>query len=59
MHTNNIQDWNISRQLWGQQIPFFMVTEEDFVVAETIEEALKLAQAKTLTSHLSLLTSRC
>ncbi len=46
----NITDWNISRQLWwGQQIPAYYYGEgkEDFVVAETIEEALKLAQEKT------------
>ncbi len=46
----NIRDWNISRQLWwGQQIPAYYYGEgkEDFVVAETIEEALKLAQEKT------------
>jgi valyl-tRNA synthetase len=55
---NNIRDWNISRQLWwGQQIPayFYGDGKEDFVVAETIEEALKLAQAKT--SNASLLIS--
>jgi valyl-tRNA synthetase len=48
---NNIRDWNISRQLWwGQQIPayFYGDGKEDFVVAENIEEALKLARAKTL-----------
>ena len=47
----NIRDWNISRQLWwGQQIPAYYYGEgkEDFVVAETIEEALKLAREKTL-----------
>lgn len=46
----NIRDWNISRQLlWGQQIPayFYGDGKEDFVVAETIEEALKKAIAKT------------
>ncbi|GGK26584.1 valine--tRNA ligase [Yeosuana aromativorans] len=46
----NIRDWNISRQLlWGQQIPayYFGDGTDDFVVAETIEEALKLAQDKT------------
>ncbi|MFP4845315.1 valine--tRNA ligase [Winogradskyella sp. PE311] len=46
----NIRDWNISRQLlWGQQIPayFYGDGKEDFVVAETSEEALKLAQKKT------------
>ena len=46
----NVRDWNVSRQLWwGQQIPayFYGDGKEDFVVAETIEEALKLAQEKT------------
>ncbi len=46
----NIRDWNISRQLWwGQQIPayFFGDGENDFVVAETIEEALVLAKEKS------------
>jgi len=46
----NIRDWNISRQLWwGQQIPAFYYGdgENDFVVAETIEEALALAKEKT------------
>ncbi len=55
---NNIRDWNISRQLWwGQQIPayFYGDGKEDFVVAENIEEALKLAQDKT--SNFQLLTS--
>ncbi|SDQ74357.1 valyl-tRNA synthetase [Chryseobacterium soldanellicola] len=46
----NIRDWNISRQLWwGQQIPAFYYGdgENDFVVAENIEEALELAKQKT------------
>ncbi len=46
----NIRDWNISRQLlWGQQIPayYFGDGEEDYVIAETAEEALKLAREKT------------
>ncbi len=46
----NIRDWNISRQLWwGQQIPayFFGDGENDFVVAETIEQALVLAKQKS------------
>ena len=46
----NIRDWNISRQLWwGQQIPAYYYGEgnDEFVVAENIEEALKLAQEKT------------
>ncbi|WP_435624987.1 valine--tRNA ligase [Flagellimonas sp.] len=45
----NIRDWNISRQLWwGQQIPayYYGNGKEDFVVAETPEEALKMAQSK-------------
>ncbi|UQB68647.1 valine--tRNA ligase [Epilithonimonas zeae] len=46
----NVHDWNISRQLWwGQQIPAFYygAGENDFVVAENIEDAVKLAQEKT------------
>jgi len=46
----NIRDWNISRQLWwGQQIPAYYYGDgkEDFVVAESKEEALKLAQERT------------
>ena len=52
----NIRDWNISRQLWwGQQIPayFYGDGKEDFVVAETIEEALELAKVKTANSNLT------
>lgn len=46
----NIRDWNISRQLWwGQQIPAYYYGDgkEDFVVAESPEEALALARVKT------------
>ena len=53
----NIRDWNISRQLlWGQQIPayFYGDGKEDFVVAETAEEALIKAQEKTGNSNLLL-----
>ena len=52
----NIRDWNISRQLWwGQQIPAFYYGdgENDFVVAETIEEALELAKQKTNNDQLA------
>ena len=46
----NIKDWCISRQLWwGHRIPayyFDNADKKDFVVAETAEEALKLAQEK-------------
>ncbi len=51
----NIRDWNISRQLlWGQQIPAFYYGDgkEDFVVAETLDDALKLAQEKTNDANL-------
>ncbi|MEN4762002.1 valine--tRNA ligase [Chryseobacterium sp. C39-AII1] len=53
----NIRDWNISRQLWwGQQIPAFYYGdgENDFVVAETIEEALELAKQKTNNDQLTI-----
>lgn len=53
----NIRDWNISRQLWwGQQIPAFYYGdgENDFVVAETIEEALELAREKSQNSNLQI-----
>lgn len=51
----NIRDWNVSRQLWwGQQIPayYYGDGENDFVVAENIDEALKLAKLKTQNSAL-------
>ena len=53
----NIRDWNISRQLWwGQQIPayFYGPGKEDFVVAESIEDALKLAKEKTNIASLEI-----
>lgn len=46
----NVHDWNISRQLlWGHQIPawYYGSGKKHFVVAENVEEALKLAQEKT------------
>ncbi|MBU2973688.1 valine--tRNA ligase [Zobellia sp. B3R18] len=52
----NIRDWNISRQLWwGQQIPafYFGDGQEDFVVAETKTDALKLAQEKSGNANLT------
>ncbi|MGE6398080.1 valine--tRNA ligase [Chryseobacterium scophthalmum] len=57
----NIRDWNISRQLWwGQQIPAFYYGdgENDFVVAETIEDALALAKEKTRNPELETLNLR-
>jgi len=53
----NIRDWNISRQLWwGQQIPAFYFGDgkDDFVVAETIEEALTLSRKRTNNDNLQL-----
>ncbi len=53
----NVRDWNISRQLWwGQQIPayFYGDGKEDFVVAESIAEALILAQEKTKNDQLTV-----
>ncbi len=52
----NVRDWNISRQLWwGQQIPayYFGDSKEDFVVAETVEEALIRARNKSGNDTLS------
>ena len=54
---NNIRDWNISRQLWwGQQIPAYYYGDgkEDFVVAESKEEALELAKTKTGNANLTV-----
>ena len=44
----NIKDWCISRQLWwGHRIPAWYLPEGGYVVAETPEQALELARAKT------------
>ncbi len=53
----NIRDWNISRQLWwGHQIPayYYGTAKNDFVVAESPEEALVLAQTKSGNSDLKI-----
>ena len=45
----NIKDWCVSRQLWwGHRIPawYFGEGEDDFVVAKTLDEALKVATKK-------------
>lgn len=43
----NIKDWNISRQLyWGHRLPVYYLPDGSFVVAETQEEALTLAQKR-------------
>ena len=49
---SNIQDWCISRQLWwGHRIPAYYLSEpnaevEEFVVANSLEEAIQLASQK-------------
>ncbi|WP_038032934.1 valine--tRNA ligase [Thermonema rossianum] len=51
----NVRDWCISRQLWwGHRIPayYYGEGENDFVVAETIEEAVALAREKSGNPHL-------
>jgi valyl-tRNA synthetase len=53
----NIRDWNISRQLWwGHQIPAYFYGEglEDYVVAESKEEALVKAKEITKNNALGL-----
>ena len=57
----NIKDWCISRQLWwGHRIPAYYFTtadgKKDVAVAETAEEALKLAQRKNAALTLTDLT---
>ena len=43
----NIKDWCVSRQLWwGQQIPAYFYEGNKYVVAESKQEALALAQKK-------------
>jgi len=52
----NIHDWNISRQLWwGHRIPaYYYNKQKDFVVANTIEEALQLAKQQSGNSVLTI-----
>ena len=51
----NIKDWCISRQLWwGHRIPAYYLPEGGFVVAETPEEALRLAIEQTGNTSLSM-----
>lgn len=52
----NIREWPISRQLWwGQRIPAYYYNEEnDYVIAENIEEALGKAKKKSGDSNLTV-----
>ena len=52
----NVKDWCISRQLWwGHRIPAFYIDgTNEFVVAKTAEEALKLAIEKTGKQNLTV-----
>ncbi|MBO7188167.1 MAG: valine--tRNA ligase [Tidjanibacter sp.] len=51
----NIKDWCISRQLWwGHRIPAYFLPAGGYVVAETAEEALELARAKSGNSELQM-----
>lgn len=52
----NVRDWNISRQLWwGHQIPAYYYGDgkEDFVVAESADEALQLAKEQSGNANLT------
>jgi len=52
----NVRDWCISRQLWwGHRIPayFYGTGDDDFVVAESLDEALHLARDKSGNPNLS------
>ena len=52
----NIKDWCISRQLWwGQRIPAYYLPKGGYVVAETAEKALELAQQKDASLTMAVL----
>jgi valyl-tRNA synthetase len=43
----NVRDWCISRQLWwGHRIPAYYLPDGQYVVAESADEALKIAREK-------------
>ncbi len=50
----NIRDWNVSRQVWwGHQMPVWYVPTGEPIVAETEEEALRLAREAYATTELT------
>ncbi len=50
----NVRDWCVSRQLWwGHRIPAYFYNGNDFVVAETIEEAVEKAREVSGDSKIS------
>lgn len=50
----NVRDWCVSRQLWwGHRIPAYFYNGNDFVVAETIEEAVGKARKESGNASLS------
>lgn len=51
----NIKDWCISRQLWwGHRIPVYYLPDGGYVVAQSAQEALKLAQEQIQRPELTL-----
>src|SRR5579883_1746344 len=49
----NIRDWNLSRQIWwGHQLPVWYTPDDDPVVAETEEEAKRIARERFGTAEL-------
>jgi len=43
----NIKDWNISRQVWwGHRLPVWYTPDDEAIVAESEEEALRLAEER-------------
>jgi len=51
----NVRDWCVSRQLWwGHRIPAYFYNGNDFVVAETIGEALEKAREASGDSNISI-----
>ena len=51
----NIKDWCISRQLWwGHRIPAYYLPEGGYVVADKVDEILKLAREKSGNPNLEM-----